>query len=302
MMTIFGKGKMQQITEKAEGKSTELHNSEGTISKESICQLFGVESLTEVDFIKHPAHSPVENMLFDIARAEALLERKAAPMLRLYSWNPYAVSLGAHQRERDIDVERCRERGLEIVRRPTGGRAVFHAEELTYSLAVPLQTETAPQRTIHDIYRDVHIVLLNALQNLGFQGISFQKSQTNFRALYRSSQVSMPCFASSARYELMYEGRKVVGSAQKLYSKDGQNVVLQHGSILLGKAHECLADVLNLGNDTEREEVRRVIRTQSVSLQEVWVEEGNAAQEISWERCADAVFEAFGNVPKVKVE
>lgn len=280
----------------------QAHISEDSISEKDICQFFGVQSLTEVDFIKHPEHSPAENMLFDIARAEALLERKAAPMLRLYSWKPFAVSLGAHQRERDIDTQRCHERGLEIVRRPTGGRAVLHAEELTYSLAVPLQTEGAPQRTIHEIYRDVHIILLNALQRLGFRGIFFQKSQTDFRALYRSSHVSMPCFASSARYELMHEGRKVVGSAQKLYSKDGQNVVLQHGSILLGRAHECLADVLNLSDDTEREEVRRVIRSQSVSLQEVWEEEGNTPQEISWECCADAVFEAFGNVAKVKVE
>jgi lipoate-protein ligase A len=69
---------------------------------------------------------------------------------------------------------------------------------------------------------------------------------------------------------------------------------LQHGSILLGTAHEGLADVLNLANDNEREEVRRVIRSQSVSLQEVWGEEENAHNEITWERCADALCQAFG--------
>jgi lipoate-protein ligase A len=239
-------------------------------------RLFGVQNLAEIDFVLHPEHSPEANMYFDHTRALEFSTSNAPPMLRLYSWKPYAVSLGAHQRQTDIDEAACKQRGYEIVRRPTGGRAILHANELTYSCVCPLTTTADPSRNVHDIYRDVHLLFLKALHNLGAWEIEFQKSQTDFRALYRNGQVSMPCFASSARYELMLHGRKVVGSAQRLYG----NVVLQHGSILLGKGHECLADVLRLPSEEEREKVRSVIHAQSATVEE------SLGRIVSWNELA----------------
>lgn len=267
--------KMQQIIE------TIYENSlnEGV---PDVVRLFGVRDASEVDYIRHPKYDPQANMDIDTKRAEESV-MYCRPMLRLYSWKPFAVSLGAHQKENDIDKNACVARGYSIVRRPTGGRAILHAAELTYSLVVPLTTKDEPHRTVHDIYRNTHLLLLKALHKLGAKGIDFQKSQTDFRALYRSGQVSMPCFASSARYELMYEGRKIVGSAQRLYG----STVLQHGSILLDTGHEGLADILNLDNETERETIRKVIHSQSATLRE------SCNQEISWETCADAIEEVF---------
>lgn len=278
---------MQQNTETSHENSShkKADSHEGV---PDVVRLFGVQHIGEIDFF---CHSPSQNehrtaqanMDFDLNRALALARGQAGPMLRMYGWKPFAVSLGAHQRERDVDREACAYHGYEVVRRPTGGRAVLHAHELTYSLAVPLTTMYEPKRSIHDIYRDVHILLLKALQTLGTRGLEFQKSQTDFRVLYRSGQVTMPCFASSARYELMFEGRKIVGSAQKLVGE----VVLQHGSILLGAGHEGLADVLRLSTDDERESVRQVIVAQSATLYE------SVQRVVGWEEVADAVRTVF---------
>lgn len=242
--------------------------------------------MTEVDVVLHPESPAAFNMEFDLARTQHF----TVPMLRLYSWKPFAISLGAHQRERDICPEACRERGYDLVRRPTGGRAILHADELTYSVVLPLTTPEEPKRTIHDIYRDVHLILLEALKKLGAGAdLTFQKSQTDFRALYKTGQVSMPCFGSSARYELMFEGRKIVGSAQKLFThKLFGNVVLQHGSLLLGAGHEGLVEVLNLNTDEERATMRRTLHEQAATLQEC------LERRVEWSEAAAAVLQAFG--------
>lgn len=250
---------------------------------ETISHLFGVESLEEIEIAVHPHHEPQANMNIDHEHALALQSGTAKPMLRLYSWKPHAVSLGAHQRESDIDRAACKRLGIDIVRRPTGGRAIVHADELTYSIVLPIATSDKTHRTIHDVYRDVHILLLRALHRLGATMLDFEKKQPDFRAHYKSGSVAMPCFASSARHEIVHGTRKVVGSAQKLYG----NVVLQHGSILLGAGHERLADILNLSSDQEREHIRQTIRERSATLEKV------LGRQISFDECANAVLATF---------
>ncbi|MCS6807327.1 MAG: lipoate--protein ligase family protein [Bacteroidota bacterium] len=245
--------------------------------------LFGVQSWSEVDVLLHPLYSPQENMEFDCYRAQALLRGEAKPMLRLYSWQPFAVSIGAHQCMSDIDEHACRRLGITLVRRPTGGRALVHAEELTYSIAVPLTTVYAQRRTVHDIYHHVHVLLLKAIHLLGATDVSFEKIQPDFRQQYRSGHIAMPCFASSARYELVWNTRKLVGSAQRLYG----TVVLQHGSLLLGKGHELLAEVLNLSS-VDRVRIRALIRERSISLDVL------CGRTISFEEASYAVLRAFG--------
>lgn len=246
---------------------------------ENVSHLFGVKSLEEIDIIVHTDYGPQANMDFDHERALSLQSGTAKPMLRLYSWKPHAVSLGAHQRETDIDHAACERLGIAVVRRPTGGRAIVHADELTYSIVLPLTTISEAHRTIHDIYREVHILLLRALHRLGATTLDFEKKQPDFRAHYKSGNVAMPCFASSARHEIVQGTRKVVGSAQKLYG----SVVLQHGSILLGKGHERLADILNLKSDAEREQIHTTICSRSASLGEL------LGRTVSFEECAEAI-------------
>lgn len=158
------------------------------------------------------------NMAID----QALLERAAGAgecWLRLYTWSPPCLSFGRHEpAERRYDRERIAREGLDVVRRPTGGRAVWHAGELTYALAAP----AGAMGGLREAYREVHRVLLHALGCLGAD-------------VALAEDVKSPgldtgsCFARPVGGEIVAPGGKVVGSAQV---REGGGL-LQHGSILL---------------------------------------------------------------------
>jgi lipoate-protein ligase A len=213
-----------------------------------------------------------ENMKFDFERTMAVAEGKALPMFRLYSWDPWAISLGANQKEEEINKNEVNLRGWDLVRRPTGGRAVFHSEEITYSIVVNLEDKFS----IHDVYKKIHILLLNALKKLGEKELGFEKSQKDFREFYKDKSLSASCFASSARYEIEFEGKKVVGSAQRLFG----NTLLQHGSILIGNAHLRLSEVVEAENDFKRKKLFDFINSHSTCLENVF-ERSISYQEIS---------------------
>ncbi len=215
------------------------------------------------------------NMDFDMDRTRAVQSGQALPMFRLYGWEPWAVSLGAHQKESDISMEKCREHGVDLVRRPTGGRAVLHADEITYSAVLPLPEGMS----VHDVYRELHVVLLRSLQALGCTNMEFEKSQPDFREFYKRSALSTSCFASAARYEISEQGRKAVGSAQRLIG----SVLLQHGSILLGQGHELLSELVVLPNEGMREELREYTRTHSITLSE------SAKREITFAEAEESI-------------
>lgn len=205
-------------------------------------------------------HSGAHNMSSDAEYLQFMQEQSdAIPLLRLYSWSPFAASLGRHQRESDIDADKCKRLGFDIVRRPTGGRAVLHACEITYSLHIRLNESLHPQ----DIYRDVHIWIANGLAGLGARNVEFARHQPDFREEYRAPR-SAACFASAARHELLWNGRKLVGSAQRIAG----NALLQHGSILLAGGHEKIADIL-LISEKDRAELRTYLQTASVTLEEI---------------------------------
>jgi lipoate-protein ligase A len=145
---------------------------------------------------------------------------------RFYSWSPSAVSLGRNQDPQEIDTERCRADGVDVVVRPTGGRAVFHADELTYSFFAETQASNEV------IYRMVHESIGKALERVGVVA-DFCRSQPDFRTRYASAE-AVPCFTASAKYELQVDGRKIVGSAQRRRG----DVVLQHGSLPLSGRHQ----------------------------------------------------------------
>jgi lipoyl(octanoyl) transferase len=183
------------------------------------------------------------NMDFDERIARDLAEKGGHPTLRFYGWQPWAISLGYNQNDAEIDMDRCSREGVDVVRRPTGGRAILHAEELTYSVVMH-----ADRKGIHQIYNEISHALVKGLRLFGVD-VSLQKSQPNFPELYRNAS-SIPCFSSSARYEIEWDRKKLVGSAQRRYAFGSIDVVLQHGSILLGSAHRRLVDYLVL-NDPE---------------------------------------------------
>ncbi|UCE07533.1 MAG: lipoate--protein ligase family protein, partial [bacterium] len=175
------------------------------------------------------------NMFIDhwLARYfEKILDK---PILRFYGWHPPCISLGYHQNASDINQDFCESKSIDVVRRPTGGRAILHAQELTYSVIYPYRN-----LDISNFYRLIHIPFVLALQELGIHA-SFEPSQADFQKIYKTDRAFL-CFATSAKYEVEIEGRKLIGSAQRVYEK----AILQHGSVLLGPQHQKLVNFLNI--------------------------------------------------------
>lgn len=221
-----------------------------------------------------------ENMRRDEANAARLMDVRSPDVsIRLYSWSPWCISLGANQRDDDIDHDRRKEQGFDCVRRATGGRAVFHADELTYSIAMVLPHGVG----MNDVYRTSHQVLRDALRSLGANDVHFQKTQPDFAARYRTDGDSVSCFTSAARSELLWSDKKVVGSAQRAYG----DVVLQHGSILLSSAHVRLVECLRMTDEDSRERLRASLLRHSAALDEI------VGHPVSVRACADAVLQAF---------
>jgi lipoyl(octanoyl) transferase len=234
-------------------------------------KLFG----NKFELIVHGASEGQYNMDFDFDRTKQVAEGNELPMFRLYAWDPWTVSLGAHQRENELDEEKISNMGFGLVRRPTGGRAVFHANELTYSVVMKL----SQGKSVHDIYREIHETLVGSFFKIGATGIEFEKSQPNFKEFYRDNSFSVSCFASSARYEITYEGRKIIGSAQRLFG----DVLLQHGSIILGDGHEMLSEFSKIEKSEKKAALKKYIISHSSSLSE------SCGRKISYDECAEAI-------------
>jgi lipoate-protein ligase A len=159
-------------------------------------------------------------------------------------------------------MERCTADGIDVVRRPTGGRAILHAEELTYCVVM-----YTGSRSVLAVYNDISRALVRGLHLFGVN-VAFQKSQPNFQETYRQAS-SIPCFTSSARYEIEWHGRKLVGSAQRRFGDGERDVVLQHGSILCGPAHKRLVDYLHVADPILLSHVRQEMEVKTVNLQEI---------------------------------
>lgn len=222
-----------------------------------------------------------ENMALDTAMATQLQQGTIPPTLRLYGWRPWAVSLGYNQSEQDIDRAACDRFGFDIVRRPTGGRAILHANELTYAVVMP-----AHGQGITETYSLISKALVEGLSRI-CPSVSYESSQPNFAALYKR-QESIPCFSASARYEVQIGGRKLVGSAQRRITTPGlPEVVLQHGSILLGPEHRLLADVLQVNDAGIRERIVQDMEGKTIDLAEA------TGRTVTFDETAEAVRDGF---------
>jgi lipoate-protein ligase A len=143
------------------------------------------------------------------------------PVLRLYGWQYPTISLGRHEPwRRKVDLERVKTHGVRLVRRITGGRSVFHHRELTYSVTAPRGVYDAFDEGLEATLKTISVALVKGLEQLGVEASFRRRRQTGGSA-------SGFCFESASRYELVSEGRKVVGSAQYRST----DAFLQHGSI-----------------------------------------------------------------------
>ena len=199
------------------------------------------------------------------------------PTLRVFRWRPYCISLGFHQKEEEIDLEACRFAGIDVARRPTAGRAILHAEELTYSVVVPAKHAWFAMLPL-DFYKHLSAALALSLQMLNVDA-QFAPGE---RLTQEGKPLRFSCFASAARNEILAHGKKVIGSAQRRF-RDG---VLQHGSILLREGHERLLDFL-VGDEEGLAVERTRLRHHTATLEQI------AGRVVTFEEMKLALKRAF---------
>jgi lipoate-protein ligase A len=202
-------------------------------------------------------------------------------VLRFYRWNPYCISLGANQKIEDIDLAKADQDNIDVVYRPTGGRAILHAEELTYSVIYPI-TENISSR---NIYHEINLALIKGLSiyNSNLSALELETQQPNFPSVYKE-QFSTLCFAVPAKSEIKYYGKKVVGSAQKKLKSS----ILQHGSILCGNYHLKIIDYLKLTPE-DAASMRVELENKTSELQSI------LHKEIDYSRLIECLTQGFIN-------
>ncbi len=180
---------------------------------------------------------------FNMALDEQLLARAQAgettPVLRLYGWKPPAVSIGRFQDLKSaVNIEACRKLKFDIVRRITGGRAVLHRKELTYSIIARSDNPLFPPDVL-GTYRVLASGLVAGLRNLGLPAQIVTRS-SRYASLVEKKTKAAACFSSPSWYEVLVGTRKIAGSAQRRL----RSAFLQHGSILIDYDSALEAEVI----------------------------------------------------------
>jgi lipoate-protein ligase A len=215
-------------------------------------------------YIMTEAMPPEMNMAIDEAILIAHSEGKVPPTVRFYTWNPATLSIGYFQKaEKEIDMEQVHAQGLGFVRRPTGGRAVLHDKELTYSVIVSESHPKMPS-SVTEAYKVISMGLLHGFQALGLQAEMVSLASEEEKEKY-SSPGSSACFDSPSWYELVVEGKKVAGSAQTRQ----KGVILQHGSILLDMDVDLLFSLLRFPSERVKQRMMESFRQKAVTINEV---------------------------------
>lgn len=217
------------------------------------------------------------NMAIDCAIFEAVASGLQPPTLRLYGWQPFCLSLGYGQRTSDADIAALDQRGWDLVRRPTGGKAILHGDELTYSLCLP-QDHPLASGYVVESYRRISAGFLCALDELGLEA----KSERQMSSL-RPAAAGPICFEIPSHYEISVAGRKLIGSAQ-MRRKGG---LLQHGSIPLDGDLARVCDVLSFSSGVERARQKDRLRERAVTLAEL------TGSSVTWSDLANAIERGF---------
>ena len=226
---------------------------------------------------------PFFNMALDEAIAVIAEHAEGMPTIRVYGWKPAAVSIGYSQKAlAAVNVKKLARLGIPLVRRLTGGRAVFHDQEVTYSVMAPKGQLGAPQ-SILKTYRHIGQALV---ASLGHLGVSAHLSRAVSRGSHGVGSALHPCFSSSGRYEVLVGHHKVVGSAQRRIG----GVVLQHGSLLTGEGHLRIAQLLPLSDEMKGEKVLQELREKTISLDAL------LSRRVRYAEVARALFLGFQEV------
>ncbi|MDO9545902.1 MAG: lipoate--protein ligase family protein, partial [Pelolinea sp.] len=222
--------------------------------------------------ITSPASGP-RNMALDEAILENVMQNHAPPTLRLYSWYPASLSIGHAQPISEVNIDYLKINGWDIVRRPTGGRAILHTDELTYSVCAPLDG-TQVRGGVIESYRQISQCLLRALELSGIEADAKPKVEQD-RALSKDPV----CFQYPSDYEITFHGKKIIGSAQARKT----NGLLQHGSIPLFGDITRIISALNFDTEENRIKAKNRLSDRATTLQAAH------GDRISWKLLANSI-------------
>jgi len=221
--------------------------------------------------IKDNHHTGFMNMAIDEAIMIAHREGLVPPTIRFYQWSPPAVSSGYFQDLRkEIDIDACKNMGIDIVRRPTGGKAVLHDQELTYSFIIN-ENHPLVNDSILETYKKISGGIIKGLSYLGIEAKLVPLREKLKRAPLPKRDISKIshsdfksiCFSVPSQYEVQVDGKKIVGSAQ--VRKGG--IVLQHGSLLIKLNKEELFSIFKFSSEQVKEKIKS--RFKATSLTEI---------------------------------
>ncbi len=203
--------------------------------------------------------TPAENM----ARDEVLLRRVIAgassPCLRFYRWKPPGLSIGRFQKVvNGVDLGGCRKHGVKVVRRLTGGEAVLHDDELTYSIIVPVTQRKFERKGVVDTYRVISRTLVRGLELAGLSSTMAGEAPTRPDPAGQGI-----CFYTPTVYEIVAGGRKIIGSAQTREMM----TILQHGSVPIDWDVSKLFDVTGIPEE-ERDVFENLFRSHATTIRE----------------------------------
>jgi len=226
-------------------------------------------------------YTPPSTGAWNMAADEAILEHihhgQSRPTLRLYSWSPPCLSLGHAQSFKDVDMERLKSYGWDIVRRVTGGRAILHTDELTYSVAGPAE-EPVLSGGVLESYNRLAQALLHAVQSLSVP-VEMKKHEDG----HTQQNLNPVCFEVPSIYEITVNGKKLIGSAQAR-KKEG---VLQHGSLPLTGDLTRICDALVFEDVSARQNAKERLLARATTVESV------LGIETSWDVAAQAFVHGF---------
>ncbi len=226
------------------------------------------------------------NMDFDIDLVEKCSLEDA--YFRLYRWNPYCISLGANQNFTDINIEKAALENIDVVKRPTGDRAILHSEEITYSVVLPY----THIHSAKEIYEKISFALVKGLEiyNPLLGKSELENIQPDFPKLLDKPS-GVLCFGSTAKNEVKFGGKKIIGSAQRKLN----NAILQHGSILCGKFHRKLVDYLNT-DDNLKQKLSMELLERTIEIETILDE------KVDYEKLSRCLIRGFKDLWKIEFE
>ena len=237
--------------------------------------------------IQSPSNSGAFNMALDEVFLTMAAQKIKPPTLRLYSWAPPALSLGYSQKASDVDFQQLEQLGWDMVRRPTGGKAILHIDELTYSISAPADNPLV-SGTLLESYQRISSILQNALSHLGV----VTSADHQYTDLPENAKVNPVCFEVPSSFEITHNSKKLIGSAQA--RKAGG--VLQHGSLPLFGDLGRITQALHFDSEGERQTAAYKVNARASTLQQA------AGRSITWEEAARSLILAFSAQPDIEVE